>query len=112
PAQSVRRRVVAKVTTAAERCDLLHLATRQTAHPGSRSLLRSFPVVEQDARPPTVGALGHAGLGGCARRLFRRALQCGADPLSIVGIVGHVVSRTGPFIALARELTQPVAVPL
>src|SRR6266851_3572388 len=69
-----------KIATAAERCDLPHLATRQTAYPGPRSLLRSFPVVERDApRPLAVWAFGRAGLGSCARRLFRRALQCGAN---------------------------------
>src|SRR5216684_4657943 len=73
-----------KIATAAERCDVPHLATRKTAHPGPRSLLRSFPVVEREARRlPAVWVLGRAGLGDCARRLFRRALQCAADPRGI-----------------------------
>src|SRR6266849_9254923 len=71
-----------QVVTGAGRCDLPHLATSKTAHPGPRSLLRLFPVVAQDARrPPTVWTLERAGLGNCARRLFRRALRCGADLL-------------------------------
>src|SRR5260370_5886058 len=73
-----------KIAPAAENCDLPHPATRRTAHPGPRSLLRSFPVVERDARrPPAVWALGRASLGGFARRLFRRALRCAADPRGI-----------------------------
>src|SRR5260370_29187220 len=100
-----------KIATAAERCDLPHLATRKTAQLVRRSLLRSFPVVEREAqRPPAVWALGRAGLGGCARSLFRRALQCGADPrgICLTGYKGRLSLRlpTRPFITSAAPTIQ------
>src|SRR5260370_7371933 len=50
-----------QIAIAAERCDLPHLATRQTAHPGPRWLLRSFPPVERHTRrPPPLVALRRA----------------------------------------------------
>jgi hypothetical protein len=63
----------------------LHFATREIAHPGPRSLRRRSRRAEWDTgRPPVAGTVGRAGrLASCARRLFRRALQCGAVPPGI-----------------------------
>jgi hypothetical protein len=49
PSQSAGRSKSNQVATAAGRCDLRHLATRQTAHPGLRSGAWRLPMPSQSA---------------------------------------------------------------